>query len=95
MQFNHCDQLNPYADKTDLCSGNVHRMLIQWIEADGYVIDTTKPIDGGTVCDTHMQSFIDLGQRPKFTYTIKKDVIIGDIAPPSTEGQQKPPTKEK
>lgn len=95
MQFPHCDQLNPYAHKTDLCGGNVHRISILWEKAEGYVFNPTKPESAGTICDSHMQSFIALGQRETFQYSIAEDAIIGEIAPPAEEGQPKPPAKEK
>ena len=89
----HCSQYNPRAGKTDPCSDAVHQVSILWTQADGYRFNPTKPLDSGMVCDGHMQSFIELGQRDEFKYSIVEDEVIGEIAPQTIEG--KPPTKEQ
>ena len=77
--YNHCGQYNPYAGKTEICGGNVHRVKILWKKADGYVVNPVNPEDGGLVCDKHMAQFIDLGQRDKFQYDIIRDEVVGSI----------------
>jgi len=74
--------------KTDPCSGNAHQVTILWQRADGYNFNSKRPEKAGTVCDGHMQAFIELGQREGFQYTIVEDEVIGEI-----EG--KPSAKEK
>lgn len=81
-----CSQYYPYAGKTSPCSGNVHELTIKY--NDGWL----KPTDI-QVCDAHIQSFQELGQREKFQFTIEGDKIIGVITTTSLEGQL--PTKEQ
>jgi len=88
--ISQCSQYYPYANKTDPCHGNVHKINIQWEVLGNFPYP--QEIEGILVCDGHMESFIGLGQREDYQYRIKKDSIIGTISP-SIEGQ--PLSKER
>lgn len=77
--YNNCGQFNLYAGKAGPCSGEVHRVFIQWEKASGYNVDRFNPSDGGLVCDGHMESFRALGNREEFRYAIVSDEIVGSI----------------
>ncbi len=82
----NCSQFYPYAGKTIRCDGNVHMLTTKYND------DRIYPTDN-QVCDSHMESFKELGQRPKFRFTIIEDRIIGVIIPMSPEGQR--PSQER
>lgn len=76
---NRCGQFNIYAGKTSSCGGRVHRVEILWKKAEGYVVDTVNPEDGGLVCDGHMGQFVELGRRDEFQYEVVSDKVVGSI----------------
>jgi len=85
--FSHCSQYYPYAGKVDPCSGVVHNLTIRSETEFG------KPITTIVVCDGHMQSFMDLCERPKYETSIIGNEVVGEIEQASIEG--KPPAKER
>ena len=86
QSMSKCSQYYPYAEKTSPCGGNVHELTIK------YKVGRVKSLNT-PVCDAHMQSFKELGQRKQYQFTIEGDKIIGVITPTSPEGQ--PSTKER
>lgn len=86
LLISNCSQFYPYAGKTIPCSGNVHELTTEY--NDKRIKPTKTP-----VCDNHMESFKELGQRPKFEFTIIGDTIIAVITTTSPEGQR--PSQEK
>jgi len=90
--INNCSQYYPHAGKKDPCGGRVHDLTIKWIKIGEYQVPL-EPVPGTLVCDDHMQSFIDLGNRKGYQYSIVTDVVVGEIEFTSEEG--KPHRKEQ
>lgn len=86
LSIENCSEFYPYAGKTSPCGGNVHMLTTKMDD------NRIKPTDI-KVCDSHMESFKELGQRPKFQFTVIEDSIIGVITPMSSERQR--PSQEK
>ena len=83
MNFVHCGQLYPYAGKNDPCSGNVHEVSIKYDPTEGQLGDNTE-YNGGTVCDGHMQSFVDTGKNRKRPFSIVRSELVGSIGIPES-----------
>lgn len=81
LSISNCSQFYPSVGKTSPCGGNIHQLTTKYT-------DNRIPPTDIQVCDSHMESFKELGQRPKFELTIIEDRIIGVITPMSSEGQR-------
>jgi len=83
----HCGQHYPYAGKTSPCSGTVHDVTIRR-EPNGINPVVMQPESAGTVCDGHMQSFIELGHRETYRFSIISKKSVGVIDEPQTIEKQ-------